>query len=95
MKSVFNDPERVKEQLNLPAVFRYSFVGASSPEYHARIEEIVGRIAGEKNIRKRSYRKSAAGTYTAYRFEVYHDDFEDIEAIYREVGALAGTKFVL
>lgn len=94
-KSVFNNPEAVREQLALPAVVDYSFVGPTQSQYHARIEEIVTRIAGEDNIRKRTLRQSSAGTYTAYKFEVYHTDFEDVEAIYREVGALEGTRFIV
>jgi putative lipoic acid-binding regulatory protein len=93
--SVFKDPEMVRNQLNLPAVVKYSFVGMSTPEYHARLEEIVVRFAQESNIRNRSQKASSAGTYTAYRFEVYHDDFEDVEGIYREVMALPGTRFVV
>lgn len=95
MDSVFKNPEAVKEQLNLPTVIGYSFIGPSSPKYHAQIEEIVTRVAGDKNIRKRTFRESAKGNYTAYKFEIYHDHFEDVEAIYREVGALPGTKFLV
>ncbi len=94
-KSVFNNPEAVREQMRLPAVINYSFVGDSSPTYHAKVEEIVVRIAGEANIRKRAFRESAQGNYTAYRFEVFHDSFADIEDIYREVMGLAGTRFVI
>lgn len=85
----------MREQLKLPTVIRYSFIGACSPSYHARLEEIVVRVAGEENIRKRTFRESSAGNYTAYRFEVYHDSFDDIESIYREVIALEQTKFVV
>jgi putative lipoic acid-binding regulatory protein len=94
-KAVFKNPEAVREQMDLPAVINYSFVGDSSPVYHAKVEEIVVRIAGEQNIRKRSFRESAQGNYTAYRFEVFHDTFGDIEDIYREVIALEGTRFVI
>lgn len=95
MASPFRNPAAVKESLNLPTVVAYSFVGDSSPEYHARVEEIIGRLAGDANIRKRSTRESSRGRYTAYRFEVYHDTFDTIEAIYAEVGALAGTRFLV
>ncbi|MBI5154779.1 DUF493 domain-containing protein [Candidatus Poribacteria bacterium] len=93
--SMFKDPETVKRQLKLPAVIAYSFVGDSTPEYHARLEEIVLRIVGESNIRKRTIRESSAGNYTAYRFEVFHDEFSDVESIYREVSALQGTRFMI
>lgn len=95
MTSPFRNPSAVKESLGLPAVVSYSFVGDSSPQYHARVEEIIVRIAGDANIRKRSTRESARGRYTAYRFEVFHDTFDDVEAIYTEVGALAGTRFLV
>ncbi|MCB2155900.1 DUF493 domain-containing protein [bacterium] len=94
-KSVFKNPEQMKEQLNLPAVVAYSFVGPSTPQYHARVEGIVTQIVGEENIRKRTFRESAGGKYTAYKFEIYHTEFEDVETMYREVMALEGTRFVL
>jgi len=93
--SVFKNPEAVKEQMNLPAVIGYSFVGVTSSRYHAQVEEIVTRIAGDDNVRSRRTRASAQGTYTAYKFEIYHTDFADVEAIYREIGALEGTKFLV
>lgn len=95
MTSVFRNPDAVRQQLDLPAVVAYSFIGLPTPEYHARLEAIVVRIAGPQNVRKRSFQSSSGGKYTAYRFEVYHDAFEDVEAMYREVGDLAGTKFVV
>jgi putative lipoic acid-binding regulatory protein len=93
--SVFKDPQMVREQLDLPTVIKYSFVGVTSPEYHARLEEIVVRVAREENIRNRTYKVSSQGTYTSYRFEIYHDDFQDVEELYREIMALEGTKFVV
>jgi oligopeptidase A len=94
-KSVFNNPDAVREQLQLPAVVFYSFVGESSDRYHQRLDEIIQRIVGEENIRGRTRHPSAKGKYTAYRFEIFHERFDDVEAIYREVGALPGTRFVL
>jgi putative lipoic acid-binding regulatory protein len=93
--SVFKNPERMREQLNLPTVIRYSFVGLSTPEYHARLEALVVRVAGEHNIRKRRFRESSTGRFTAYKYDVYHDEFATVEALYREVIALEGTRFVL
>ncbi len=92
---VFNDREFVKANLPLPGVIEYSFVGDSSPAYHARLEEILQRVAGEENIRRRSYRESSGGSYMAYRFKVFHMTFEDVEQVYREVCALPGTRFVI
>lgn len=93
--SVFKDPERVRKQMDLPGVVSYSFVGESTPEYHARLEEVVVRIAGDANIHHRTYRESSRGAYTAYRFDIFHTEFEEVEALYREVGRLPGTRFVL
>ncbi|CAN5447341.1 hypothetical protein BH09SUM1_BH09SUM1_05930 [soil metagenome] len=93
--SVFKDPENVRKQLNLPSVVSYSFIGDSTPEYHAKLDEIMTRIALDANIQSRGFKESRAGKYTAYRYEVFHADFADIEAIYREVMALPGTKFVV
>ena len=94
-ESVFKNPERMKEHLSLPSVVAYSFVGPSSPSYHARIEAVLVQIVGEENIRSRTFHRSAGGKYTAYRFEIYHTRFEDVEAVYREAMALEGTRFVL
>jgi oligopeptidase A len=94
-RSVFQNPEAVREELKLPSMVFYSFVGDSSEPYRATLDAIIVRIVGEKNIRRRAEQKSSGGKYTAYRFDVFHESFEDVEAIYREVGALAGTRFVL
>jgi putative lipoic acid-binding regulatory protein len=94
-KSPFQNPDVVQQQLDLPAVVPYSFVGDSSATYQATLEAILLRVVGAANIRTRRTQLSSGGKYTAYRFEVFHDRFEDVEAIYREVGALPGTRFVL
>lgn len=93
--SVFRNPDAVREQLQLPAVVFYSFVGEASEGYQVRLEEIIVRLVGEAHVRSRTRHPSAHGKYAAYRFEVFHERFEDVEAIYREVGALPGTRFVL
>jgi putative lipoic acid-binding regulatory protein len=95
MSSIFNDPERVRQQLNLPAVIEYSVIGLSSAEYHAKLEELIVRLVGDENIHRRSFRESSGGAYTAYRFAIFQSEFEDVEAFYRQVGALTGTKAVL
>lgn len=94
-ESVFQDRDRVKEQMDLPAEVDYSFVGASTPEYHAKVEEIIVRVAGEDNIRTRQFRASSNGKYTAYKFRVFHMTFEEVEDIYRQIGKLEGTRFVI
>lgn len=92
---VFNNRERVKKQMALPGEVDYSFVGDSSPEYHAKVEEIVVRLVGEDNIRRREFRESKKGNYTAYKYKVFHMAFEEVEDVYREVCALPGTRFVI
>lgn len=93
--SVFKNPEAVKQQLDLPAIINYSFVGDSSPEYHARVVATIEKIVGPENIRRRDLRPSSKGNYTAYKFEVYQEKFEEMEELYRLIGALEGTKFLL
>lgn len=80
---------------NLPDVVFYSFLGDPSEAYRAAVEAIVARIAGDENIRGRSVTASAGGKYKAYRFEVFHEAIEEVDAIHREVGALLGTRMVL
>lgn len=92
---VFKNRKAVEQQMELPGTVDYSFVGESSPEYHAKVEEILIRVAGEENIRRRSFRESSKGVYTAYKFNVFHMEFHEVEDIYREVCALPGTKFVV
>ncbi len=92
---VFRDREMVKKQMDLPGEVSYSFIGVSTPEYHARLEQIVVRTVGEENVRHRSFRASGGGNYTAYRYELFHLAFEEVEQLYRDVMALPGTKFVL
>lgn len=93
--SPFKNPDAVRGQMQFPCVLRYSFIGESSTRYHAQLEEIVVRVAGEPNVRRREFRESAQGAYTAYKFEVFHESFEDVEEIYRAVGALDGTRFMV
>lgn len=92
---VFKNRERVKEQLDLPGEYSYSFVGEADPEYHAKVEEIVVRVVGENNIRHRSFRSSSGGKYMAYKFEVFHMAFTEVEQVYEEVGGLDGTRFLI
>jgi len=93
--SVFKNPKMVKEQLDLPSVLNYSFVGETSNKYHACVDEIVTRVVGKENIRRRTFKESSKGNYTAYKYEIYHTKFEDVEMIYKEVMSLEGTKFVI
>jgi putative lipoic acid-binding regulatory protein len=94
-RSPFTNREVVRQQMNLPDVVFYSFVGEPTAQYRERIEGIITRIAGATNVRSRKQQPSSGGKYVAYRFEVFHERFEDVEAIYREVGALPGTRYVL
>lgn len=93
--SVFRDPEAVKREMNLPAVISYSFIGDADPAYHARLVALVEEVVGVDRIRRRSVRPSRGGKYSAYKFDVFHDRFEDVEALYARVGKLPGTKFVV
>jgi putative lipoic acid-binding regulatory protein len=70
-------------------------VGASSAEYHAKLEQIVVQLVGDENIHRRTFRQSTGGAYTAYRYSIFHSEIEDVESFYREVGKLPGTKAVL
>lgn len=94
-RQVFKNREMVEKQVNLPGEYHYSFVGDSSPEYHAKLNEIVERLAGPQNVRRRTFRKSAKGNYTAYKFDVFHQELAEVEEVYREVGVLEGTRFLL
>lgn len=92
---VFRDRDRVKEQMDLPGEVSYSFIGDPTPQYHAQLEQIIVRIVGENNIRRRSFRESGKGNYTAYKYDVFHMEFEEVEELYAEVIKLEGTKFVI
>lgn len=94
-KPMFENREVVEKQLDLPNVVYYSFVGTTSDEYRSSVEAIISKVAGAANIRGRTAHPSSGGKYTAYRFDVFHVRFEDVEQVYREVGALPGTRFVL
>lgn len=94
-ESPFQNPSAMREMIDLPVVMNYSFVGISSPEYHAKLEHTVMTIVGGENIRKRTFKESSKGAYTSYRYSIYHDRFETIEDLYRAVGELEGTKFLV
>ena len=93
--SVFRDPDAVEREMNLPAVVPYSFIGEASPDYEASVVSIIETVVGEDKIRKRSTQPSGSGKYVAYRFEVFHERFEDVEDIYARVAKLPGTKFAV
>ena len=78
MNPVFKDREAARLLFNLPDIVFYSFVGDSSASYGASLDALMVRIVGEENIKNREVQASARGNYTAYRFEIFHDEFEDI-----------------
>ena len=94
-KSVFKNPEAVEREMRLPAVASYSFVGDSSPSYHARLVSTVEDVVGAASVRRQSTRPSKGGKYAAYHFEVFHATFDEVEALYRRVCDLEGTRLVL
>ena len=93
--SVFRNPEAVEKEMRLPAVVSYSFVGDASPSYHARLVSAVEEVVGAGSVRRQSTRASKGGKYAAYHFDVFHVSFEEVEALYKRVGELDGTRFVL
>ena len=92
--NMFSDRERVAQELGLPAVVPYSFIGSATPQYHARVEAVMVEIVGEENIRARSLREGG-GRFTAYRFEIFHTSIDEVEEVYRRVAAIEGTRMVL
>lgn len=94
-KEVFENREFMREQFDLPAVVSHRFIGDSSPRYHAHLEEAITAVVDADNIRSVSFRESSKGSYTSYRYEIYHEHFEDVEELYRRVAAVEGTKFVI
>ncbi len=93
--SIFNDPDAVERGMNLPAVVSYSFIGEATPAYHARLTAVIEAVAGEGSIRRHRTRPSRGGKFTAYKFDIFHDCFEDVESIYSRVKDLPGTRFVI
>ncbi len=94
-RSVFKNPEAVEKEMRLPAVVSYSFVGDSSPSYHARLVSTVEDVVGVGSVRRQTSRISRGGKYAAYKFDVFHATFDEVEALYRRVCDLEGTRFVL
>ncbi len=92
---VFKNREAVERELNLPGLVSYSFIGDAAPEYHAKLVATIESVVEPDKIRRRSARPSRSGNYVAYRFEIFHEVFEHVEAIYARVGKLDGTRFVL
>ncbi len=95
MGEVFKNRELVKEQMALPGEVSYSFIGVSAPEYHARVEAIIVETVGEENVRHRECKPSRKGDYVSYRFKIFHMEFEEVESLYRKIGKLKGTRFMV
>lgn len=95
MNSVFRNPEAVEKALNLPAEITFRFIGLASEAYEQRQVDIISRFAGASNLRARQKTPSKAGKYISYGFTVYVEHIGVVEGIYRKIGALPETKFVL
>lgn len=93
--SVFRDPEAVKQALKLPAVINYSFIGDPSPAYHARLEQAILEIVADDHIQSRRTHPSRTGKFVAYKYDIFHECYEDVEAVYRAVSTIPGTRCVL
>ena len=95
MKSVFRNPQAVEKALRLPATISFRFIGTASADYEQKQVEIITRIVGAANIRSQYQTPSKAGRYISYGFDVYVEHMSAVESIYREIGALPETKFVI
>lgn len=94
-RDVFENREFMREHFDLPGVVSYRFIGDSSPRYHAHLEEAITAVVDAAHIRSVSFRGSSGGNYTSYRYEIYHESFEDVEEVYRRVSKVEGTRFVI
>jgi putative lipoic acid-binding regulatory protein len=46
-------------------------------------------------IKRQFQRSSSGGRYVSYRFDIFCTEMNEVEGIYRAVGKLPDTKFVL
>lgn len=94
-ESIFENPERMAEALGLPNDVRFSVIGSPALEYQTRLTQAVEDLAGAEAVHAMSYRESRKGKYMSYRFTVFMATIEEVEAFYRVIGALPGTRAVL
>lgn len=92
--SVFKDREAVRAEMKLPATLNHSFVGAGD-DFEARLEATILKHVDASRIRAREQRPSRNGRFIAYKYRVYYEAFEEVEAVYAAVSALEGIKFVI
>ena len=94
-KSAFNDREGVARALNLPNVTKVVAIGPTDDVYRDALEAVIVRLVGANGIRKRETRASNEGKYTSYRFHVRIKNIAQLDDLYRQIGALEGTRSVM
>ncbi len=93
--SVFQNPEAVERCLELPSIVSFRFVGTSHHRYYSRLLGAIESVVQTAQIRRQLQRSSKTGRYVAYQFDIFCTEMDEVEAIYRAVGKIPDTKFVL
>jgi putative lipoic acid-binding regulatory protein len=94
-ESIFRNPELVERGLELPNVISFRFVGTSGHKYYSLLLGAIEGVVQRAQIKRQVERRSRTGRYISYQFDIFCADMQEVESIYRAVGKLSDTKFVL
>ncbi|MDD5544164.1 MAG: DUF493 family protein [Acidobacteriia bacterium] len=94
-RSIFQNPEAVERGLELPNVISFRFVGPSDHKYYSKLLGAIESAVQRAQIKRQVERASRTGRYISYQFDIFCTDMQEVESIYRAVGKLTDTKFVL
>lgn len=93
--SVFRNPRAVERCLELPNLISFRFVGSANHRYYSQLLGAIEGVVQTAQIKRQFQRSSSGGRYTSYRFDIFCTEMNEVEGIYRAVGKLPDTKFVL
>ncbi len=94
-KSVFQNPSAVERSLELPNTISFRVVGIPDHRYYSRLLGAIESVVQTAQIKRQVQRTSRTGRYVSYQFDIFCTEMREVEGIYRAVGKLPDTKFVL
>ena len=93
--SVFQNPMAVEKCLELPNTISFRFVGTAGHRYYSQLLGAIEGVVQTAQIKRQVHRSSATGRYISYQFDIFCTEMNEVESIYRAVGKIPDTKFVL
>ncbi|MDY2796847.1 DUF493 family protein YbeD [[Pasteurella] aerogenes] len=85
--------KQLKDLLEFPCSFTFKVVGLNRENLVEDVVEVISRyVRGEYAPRQHI---SSKGTYNSVSVDIYAEDIEQIETLYKELAKIAGVRMVL